>query len=44
MKWNSNPLQLDDASAGKGEDAGAFFSLPYWLGRHHKFLIGNSNV
>jgi hypothetical protein len=41
MKWNSNPFQLDDSSAGRGEDDGAFFLLPYWLGRYHKFLTGN---
>jgi hypothetical protein len=38
MKWNSNPFQLDDSAAGRGEDDGAFFLLPYWLGRYHKFL------
>ena len=41
MKWNGNPFQIDDSSAGRGEDDGAFFLLPYWLGRHHKYLIGN---
>jgi hypothetical protein len=41
MKWNSNPFQLDDVSEGRGEDDGAFFLLPYWLGRYHKFLRGN---
>jgi hypothetical protein len=40
MKWNGNPFQLDDDGAGRGEDDGAFFLLPYWLGRYHKFLIG----
>jgi len=40
MKWNSNPFQLDDQSAGRGEDDGAFFLLPYWLGRYHGFLSG----
>lgn len=40
MKWNGNPFQMDDTSAGRGEDDGAFFLLPYWLGRHHRFLIG----
>jgi hypothetical protein len=38
MKWNSNPFQLDDQSGGRGEDDGAFYLLPYWLGRHHRFL------
>ena len=41
MKWNGNPFQLDDQAAGRGEDDGAFFLLPYWLGRYHGFLIGN---
>ena len=40
MKWNGNPFQLDDQSAGRGEDDGAFFLLPYWLGRYHGFLLG----
>ena len=40
MKWNSNPFQLDDQSDGRGEDDGAFFLLPYWLGRFHGFLVG----
>ncbi|MFY9573478.1 MAG: hypothetical protein WAV20_18940, partial [Blastocatellia bacterium] len=40
MKWNSNPFQLDDQGAGRGEDDGAFFLLPYWLGRYHGFLTG----
>ncbi len=40
MRWNSNPFQLDDASSGRGEDDGAFYLLPYWMGRYHKFLIG----
>ncbi|HKQ07281.1 MAG TPA: hypothetical protein VJ464_19305 [Blastocatellia bacterium] len=41
MKWNSNPFQLDDSAGGRGEDDGAFFLLPYWLGRYHKFLAGS---
>jgi hypothetical protein len=40
MKWNSNPFQLDDQGAGRGEDDGAFFLLPYWMGRYHGFLTG----
>ncbi|HEV8482288.1 MAG TPA: hypothetical protein VGV87_01910 [Blastocatellia bacterium] len=40
MKWNGNPFQLDDQAAGRGEDDGAFFLLPYWLGRYHGFLTG----
>jgi hypothetical protein len=41
MKWNGNPFQLDDQAAGRGEDDGAFFLLPYWMGRYHGFLMGN---
>jgi hypothetical protein len=40
MKWNSNPFVVDGGSDGHGEDDGAAFLLPYWLGRHHGFLIG----
>jgi len=38
MKWNGNPFQLDWLSGGRSEDDGAFFLLPYWLGRFHKLL------
>ncbi len=38
MKWNGNPFELDDLGAGRGEDDGAFFLLPYWMGRYHGFL------
>jgi hypothetical protein len=38
MKWNSNPFDPDNNAEGRGEDDGAFFLLPYWMGRHHKFL------
>jgi hypothetical protein len=38
MKWNGNPFQLDYLSEGRSEDEGAFFLLPYWLGRFHKLL------
>jgi hypothetical protein len=30
MKWNGNPFVID----------GAAFLLPYWMGRYHKFLLG----
>jgi hypothetical protein len=39
MKWNSNPFQPDSTGEGRGEDDGAFFLLPYWLGRYHKFIV-----
>ena len=38
MKWNANPFQLDYPSEGRSEDEGAFFLLPYWLGRFHRLL------
>jgi hypothetical protein len=39
MKWNSNPFHTDSDSKGLGEDDGAFFLLPYWMGRYHRFLL-----
>ncbi len=38
-KWNGNPYALDGGNGGRSEDDGAYFLLPYWLGRYHK-LIG----
>ena len=35
MKWNGNPYELDGGSGGAEEDDGAFFLLPYWMGRYH---------
>ncbi len=40
MKWNYNPFVVDGGFEGRGEDDGAAFLLPYWMGRHHKFLLG----
>jgi hypothetical protein len=40
MKWNGNPFQVDDDGGGRGEDDGAFFLLPYWMGRYQGFLAG----
>ena len=40
MKWNSNPFVVDGGGGGGSEDDGAAFLLPYWMGRHHKFLLG----
>jgi hypothetical protein len=34
MKWNGNPFQLDGGNGGRSEDDGAFFLLPYWMGRY----------
>jgi hypothetical protein len=40
MKWNGNPFRVDGGNGGRGEDDGAFFLLPYWMGRYHKLLMG----
>jgi len=37
-KWNSNPYRPDAGSDGRGEDDGAYFLLPYWMGRHHGWV------
>jgi hypothetical protein len=34
-KWNGNPYNLDGGSGGRSEDDGAYFLLPYWMGRYH---------
>jgi hypothetical protein len=39
MRWNSNPFQPDSKTEGRGEDDGAFFLLPYWMGRYHRLII-----
>jgi hypothetical protein len=38
-KWNGNPYSLTGGNGGRTEDDGAYFLLPYWMGRYHK-LIG----
>lgn len=38
MKWNSNPFVVDGGNGGRGEDDGAFFLLPYWLGRYSGYI------
>jgi hypothetical protein len=40
-KWNSNTYIYDSGSDGYSEDDGAFFLLPYWMGRYHGLLIEN---
>ncbi|MBI4877434.1 MAG: hypothetical protein HY822_22630 [Acidobacteria bacterium] len=40
MKWNGNPFRIDGGNGGRSEDDGAFFLLPYWMGRYHKLLSG----
>jgi hypothetical protein len=39
-KWNSNPFDVDGGNGGRSEDDGAAFLLPYWMGRYHRFLLG----
>jgi hypothetical protein len=38
MKWNANPFRVDGGNGGRGEDDGAFYLLPYWMGRYHGYL------
>jgi hypothetical protein len=38
MKWNGNPYNPDGGNGGKNEDDGAFFLLPYWMGRFHQLI------
>jgi hypothetical protein len=38
MKWNGNPYSMDGGDGGRSEDDGAFFLLPYWIGRYHGFI------
>ena len=40
MKWNNNPFVVSGGNGGASEDDGAFFLLPYWMGRYHRFLLG----
>lgn len=40
MKWNGNPFVVVGGNGGHGEDDGAAFLLPYWMGRYHKFIVG----
>ena len=37
-KWNSNPYRLDSSGEGRSEDDGAYFLLPYWMGRYYGFI------
>lgn len=40
MKWNGNPFRIDGGNGGRSEDDGAFFLLSYWMGRYHRYLLG----
>ncbi|MBI3696197.1 MAG: hypothetical protein HY238_15340 [Acidobacteria bacterium] len=37
-RWNTNVFSPDGGNGGRGEDDGAAFLLPYWMGRYHGFL------
>ena len=37
-KWNGNPYSLDGGNGGRSEDDGAYFLLPYWMGRYHRLF------
>ncbi|MGE0128002.1 MAG: hypothetical protein AB7U82_07980 [Blastocatellales bacterium] len=37
-KWNGNPYRLDGGNGGRSEDDGAYFLLPYWMGRYHGLI------
>jgi hypothetical protein len=37
-KWNSNPYVPDGPGGGNYEDDGAYFLLPYWMGRYHGWV------
>lgn len=39
-KWNDNVFRAKGGNGGRGEDDGAAFLLPYWIGRFHGFLRG----
>jgi hypothetical protein len=38
-KWNGNPYRIDGGNGGRSEDDGAYFLLPYWMGRYHKLIV-----
>jgi hypothetical protein len=38
MKWNGNPWEPDGGSAGRWEEDGSAWLLPYWMGRYHKLI------
>jgi hypothetical protein len=37
-KWNGNPYTMDGGNGGRSEDDGAYFLLPYWMGRYHRLF------
>lgn len=37
-RWNSNPYIPDGGGAGWLEDDGAYYLLPYWMGRYYRWV------
>lgn len=37
-RWNSDPYEPDQGGNGMGEEDGAAFLLPYWMGRYHGII------
>lgn len=38
QKWNSNPYRPDGGNNGLREEDGAYFLLPYWMGRYYNWV------
>lgn len=38
-RWNANPYSLEWGGSGQNEGDGAYFLMPYWMGRYHGFII-----
>lgn len=38
-KWNNNNFRYDGGDGGYSEDDGAYFLLPYWMGRYYGYFV-----
>lgn len=38
VNWDGNPYKLRGGTGGRSENDGAFFLLPYWMGRYHGLI------
>ncbi len=38
-RWNAGPHNLDWVGSGSSEGDGAYYLMPYWMGRYHGFII-----
>jgi hypothetical protein len=38
-RWNANGYNLDWGGSGQSEGDGAYFLMPYWMGRYHGLII-----